>query len=528
MRVPRVRASVQSLAFAITCGTSLAAQCEVAEIFPATGSTFDGFGIALAAEGDRVLVGARRDDTFGLDAGSVVELTRTNGVWIETDEFSASDTVTRDRFGSAIAIDSGRAVIGATRARSNGVETGAAYVFELVGGSWTETARLTASDGQDGDRFGFAVAVSGDRVLVGAPQSDQLANRAGSAYVFEFSGSWVETAILFSSSPVQDDRFGRAVDIEGDRILVGAPTILGSPVTGPPSAFAFEHDGLAWNETQVFEPPGAFAFGETVQLDGDRALLMDHQLAHLYDRQGALWVLDEVIDPNVDSAFVGGNTAIVSGDRLIFGRGFADRQQTFRAKGAGWISTGWLETTGATDEGLGTSMVIVGDELLAGGPGPNSQLIAQPGVVRVFDLSLPTFYCTAKTNSLGCQPMLYASGEPSASLLSNFFTLTATNVLNQKNGLLFHGIGRANLPFLGGILCVQPPLQRTPIQFSSGSSPPTQDCSGSYGFALVDWLEQQNPGGNVGTTVNAQYWSRDPNASFGVGLTEAFEVFICP
>ena len=124
-------------------------------------------------------------------------------------------------------------------------------------------------------------------------------------------------------------------------------------------------------------------------------------------------------------------------------------------------------------------------------------------------------YCTAKTNSLGCVPSIGATGVSSASAGSGF-VINATNVLNNKNGLLFYGItGQSALPFQGGTLCVKSQIKRTPSVNSLGNPPPN-DCSGVFSldfnlFAVGGLGGTPLPALTVaGTKVDCQFWGRDP------------------
>ena len=139
-----------------------------------------------------------------------------------------------------------------------------------------------------------------------------------------------------------------------------------------------------------------------------------------------------------------------------------------------------------------------------------------------------TTYCTAKVNSKGCTPAIGWTGTPSMSSPGTF-DVTATNVMNNKNGILFYGIsGRFNLPFQGGVLCVKPPTRRTPVQ-TSGGNPPPNDCSGSYSFDFNAWAQGgSDPNLAVGVQVNGQYWSRDPQSPSTTGLTDGIEFVLCP
>ena len=138
--------------------------------------------------------------------------------------------------------------------------------------------------------------------------------------------------------------------------------------------------------------------------------------------------------------------------------------------------------------------------------------------------------CVPKTNSVGCVPFTSFSGVPSASAGAGF-VLSASNVLNQKSGLLFYGTsGLQQSPFYGGQLCVRAPQRRTPTQLSGGN-PTGLDCSGTYNFDFNVLLASgADPALTVGTTVDAQFWSRDPGFAVpdAIGLTRAVHFGIHP
>lgn len=133
----------------------------------------------------------------------------------------------------------------------------------------------------------------------------------------------------------------------------------------------------------------------------------------------------------------------------------------------------------------------------------------------------PAAYCTAKTNSLGCIPAIDWGGHPTLSGIDDFF-VTASNVLNNKPGLLLRSMTPGAAPFAGGTLCLQPQILRTLAQGSGGTPAPAVDCSGSYlhhfSHAYMSAL-----GLTPGTPVHVQFWSRDQGfpAPNNAGLTNA-------
>lgn len=158
---------------------------------------------------------------------------------------------------------------------------------------------------------------------------------------------------------------------------------------------------------------------------------------------------------------------------------------------------------------------------------PPQSLAVVPGAGACESCPSPTVYCTAKVNSQLCRPMIGSSGTASASSASPFL-ITATAIVNNKNGILFYGLnGQTANPWQGGFLCVKAPVTRTPQQNSGGNSG-VPDCSGTFAFDFnADIQSGTNPLLVPGTAVNAQYWYRDPPASYTTGMTNALEFTIC-
>lgn len=133
-------------------------------------------------------------------------------------------------------------------------------------------------------------------------------------------------------------------------------------------------------------------------------------------------------------------------------------------------------------------------------------------------------YCSAKTNSLGCEPRITAQGVPSASASSGF-VIGAERALAGQFGVLFFGVGGPNdRPFQGGTLCVLAPLRRTQPQLAAGGGAPP--CAGTYALDWNAWLAA-NPGAplSAGTQIWCQYWMRDGAAA--ACTTDALTFVLC-
>jgi hypothetical protein len=135
-----------------------------------------------------------------------------------------------------------------TSGAAAGLDAGSAYVFVRSGTSWSQQAKLTASDGAEDDLFGRSVSVDGDTVVVGAPEAVQVSGApedvdAGSAYVFVRSKLlpvWIQQAKLTESAGAANAAFGLSVSVDGDIIVVGRP--------GPGSAHVYKRRGSFYSE----------------------------------------------------------------------------------------------------------------------------------------------------------------------------------------------------------------------------------------------------------------------------------------
>jgi len=185
-----------------------------------------GTSVSLNADATTALVGAFQDDR----TGTAYVLVRSGSTWSQQAKLTASDGGAWERFGWSVSLssDGNTALVGAQGNTVAGTGAGSAYVFVRSGGSWTQQLKLTASDGATGDAFGSSVwlSIDGNTALVGAPGDDTPAGaNAGSAYVFVRSGStWSQQGKLTAGDGATGDTFGFSVCLnsDGNTALVGA------------------------------------------------------------------------------------------------------------------------------------------------------------------------------------------------------------------------------------------------------------------------------------------------------------------
>ncbi|WP_437331896.1 thrombospondin type 3 repeat-containing protein [Sorangium sp. So ce394] len=266
---------------------------EEAELLPSDGAAGDQFGTSVAISGNTALIGAPLDDNPGSESGSAYVFVRTGTTWSEQAKLLASDSVLGERFGTSVAISDNTALIGAMFDDDQGSYSGSVYVLMRTGSTWSEQAKLLASDGAPGDYFGAAVALSGDTALIGAPVNDEVGENSGSVYAFVRTGStWSEQVELLPSDGEVGDQFGKSVAISGDTALIGAP-LDDDQGSESGSAYVFVRTGATWSEqTKLLASDGASddRFGFAVAVSNDTALI------------GAYG--DDDVSPNAGSAYV--------------------------------------------------------------------------------------------------------------------------------------------------------------------------------------------------------------------------------
>ena len=255
--------------------------------FPPAVPVVDGwYGQSVAIDGDRFLVGAPYDDWTDGDTtyyavGSLWLYTDTGAAWSGTQflpPFWQDGSDSYSHFAESTDIDGDTFVAGAWAADGNVATSGTAWVYRNTG-SW-ESSELKASDGAQFDWFGKSVAVSGDRVVVGAPTSD-IDEGAGALYVFDYDGgNWSETKLSVTGAAAGDrlglGTSGVAATSNGAVVVAGVPQgyPYGGSGAGTGRVHVFTHSG-GWAQ-QILAPSGVStddAFGWSVAVDGSRMVV---------------------------------------------------------------------------------------------------------------------------------------------------------------------------------------------------------------------------------------------------------------
>lgn len=308
---------------------------ELAILTATDGGSFSGKG-TINLLGDRLLIGAKNDNSVGLNSGSVYILERqSNGSWTQMDKLVASDAGESDYFGGRLSQSQDKIVVGAPSKDSivNGEESGAAYVFEFnkIMNKWFETIKLTASDAQGFMHFGDAVEISGDLLMI----TSRYFNTSDELYppsytdIFEnlSDGSWHKKARLSAEDGTDNNGFGREMIIVNseNKVIIGAPYAYTSgKQTG--AAYVFSKDIFGdWSQSNKFSPDDASLdirnFSYSISIEGNELLFGAHSSVNYIDNfyKGSAYIYEIPSEPSINIVGKNGLTTSELGKSVSFG-----------------------------------------------------------------------------------------------------------------------------------------------------------------------------------------------------------------
>ncbi|MBA3961745.1 MAG: FG-GAP repeat protein [Chthoniobacterales bacterium] len=238
---------------------------------------YDNFGLAVALQGNRAVVGADGTDE---QEGAAYIYDFNGTTWVQTARLQPKDGSfgDGDLFGNAVALDGDRVLIGRVFDSEQYTNNGAAFTFTYNGTAWTQEARLdTTTFGYIFRNLGVSVALSGNRALLGSVSGEDFTGRA---FVFVFdASSWTLEATLDATDFFASSGFGGSIALQGTTALVGGNDLIGN-TSAIAVGYVFQDDGNAWNLAAKLSPAeggiglaGVAFEGPAVALDGSRALL---------------------------------------------------------------------------------------------------------------------------------------------------------------------------------------------------------------------------------------------------------------
>ena len=247
-------------------------------IVASDGGAGDFFGATVAMSDTHIVVGAQRTADAGSMSGSayVYNLDGTG-----EQKITASDAAAGDYFGGSVAISDTKVVVGAWADDDAGSSSGSVYVYNLDG---TGEVKITASDAAQNDRFGFSVAVTDTKIIVGAIYEDSAASRSGSVYVYNLDGTG-EVKIT-ASDAAANDHFGRSVAASDTKIVVFSEGV--NDYAG--AVYVYNTDGTGEVKITASDAAASDYFGRSVAINGDKIIVSAYSDDDAGSNSGSVYV----------------------------------------------------------------------------------------------------------------------------------------------------------------------------------------------------------------------------------------------
>lgn len=511
--------------------------------------TDDYFGhMRPGISGDLIAVGSVKEDSLatgingnsadnsGWMVGAVYVYHRSGSVWTQDAYIKASNAESGDDFGN-LALDGNTLMVCAPGEDSGDVNdpadnsvdrAGAVYVFERIGGVWSQQAYLKSPTPTEDEAFGGSVELDGDFALISTrdPESVHVFHRIG--------GVWTHEAVLAPSLPIYNDDYGWGLGLSGDVAVVGAfgdsSGVIGDPtdnsMASAGAAYVFRRSGTSWSQEAYLKHPDpnpGDAFGFSVDIDGDRILI------------GA-WGDD-------------GSAIGLGGSPHVDGIGMSGAALLYRYAGGAWSFEEYIKSSNSNQrDQFGYALSLENDLMVVGAPWEDSRSVGvngdqtdnsgdYNGAAYVFDLGVAaTPFCFGDAtdgvpcpcgneselgagegcvNTQGHGAVLTALG--SDSYAADDLVLMITQGRGNQPAMFLQGSMPAAMPFKDGKLCVGTPTERLEAITLDGTG-----AGVSVGSIVT---EGAVPG--PGTTLYYQAWYRDPQSSVcgtGSNLTGALKV----
>lgn len=376
------------------------------------GATAERFGSAIAVKDGVAVIGVPYDDVDGDLQGGAAYVVRFDGTkWNVEKRLVPSDGGPADWFGAAVAISGSNILIGAPGATVvANASQGAVYRYtDVGGGNWQQQGlRWTASDGAAGDAFGTAVAIDGTRALIGAPRAEGGGGTIDEGYVYAFAevgGVWGQVQQIPQPNAATDDLFGASVAINGNLAAVGMPGFDNGAAKNVGKGLVFRAAGNSWSEEASFTTSGS-SLGTRAAAYGSRVAFLEYQKLRIYAQSGGAWSQETVVDVPK-----GVDTSVGLSDSILVCGGVY-----YRRTGATWSLVQTLKNP--LYDLYGLAVALDGDDVLIG---------------DTYSSGLPTVYGNVAMGAVyfyrnGAQPtsIQFDSVTPSPSLVNESYAVKVT------------------------------------------------------------------------------------------------------
>ncbi len=330
---------------------------ESAKLLADDGNRKDRFGDAVAISDNTAAIGAFWHGEPTYYAGAVYIYNYRNSQWVKTIELHPSDSARGDRFGSALAMSHDKLIVTAEYHEHHGDSSGAVYIFRNQGDQWIQETEIVAENPTDWEYFGEHVDISGDLAILSTKDDN-----SGYAYIYRFNGTdWIQETKLIPPDSQHAWTFGYAVAIHQDIAIVASPGSFGSQSTGV--AWLYRYNGSEWEVESLLSPDdqtprNMFGYAVAVSDDvaiigafGDNELGEDVGAAYIFRAHENQWIQEARVlasDPEEGAWF--GYSVAIEGNKAVVGE--------IRNDGSGsWAGAAYLFLNDGTNWDEGTKII---------------------------------------------------------------------------------------------------------------------------------------------------------------------------
>jgi len=250
------------------------------------------FGKSVSLSNEYAVIGAFGDRGKGPYTGAVYVYKKEATTWSCSQKLTASDGDQYDTFGYSVSLSNDFLIIGAKSDISNGASTGSAYIFKLINGVWTEITKIIPQDGANMDSFGSSVSISDNYAIVGSYNDDDNGDNSGSAYIYSRKdNSWSFQSKILPNDGTSNANFGFSVSISDDFAIVGAVFDDENGINSG-SAYIFDHDIDGWKQSvKLISNDTIYGdnFGHSVSIFNSYAAA-----GSIYNNNGAVYIFKNI------------------------------------------------------------------------------------------------------------------------------------------------------------------------------------------------------------------------------------------
>ena len=293
---------------------------------PSTIANGDQFGSSIDLNDGVLVVGSQLADAGNQDAGAAYVFELSNDDWVWQGRLFAEGIDAGDQFGSSVSTDGERIVVGAIYDENGTVtDTGTATVFEKSDSRWVAVETLVADTPEAGTRFGHDVSIDGSSLAVSSP----LADGSGKVFLYQQDqNEWQFADSLTATDTTSGDQFGGSISLQGDRLAVGASKHDHNGVWNTGAAYLFESSNGQWQQTQKLVGQANYGsviardqFGSSVDLDGNRVAVGAAFEDASGEDSGAVYLFD-TDSGELAAKFAGQQESGLQGSQAVVSDGF--------------------------------------------------------------------------------------------------------------------------------------------------------------------------------------------------------------